>query len=66
MSIFAEPQAIKKRPRRSFFGGLMRGAEYEAHAERQADAEWLKLKVCDLDLSRVRLAEQGQRFVNLC
>ena len=32
-----------------FFWWTSRDALYEALAERQANAEWPKLKVCDLD-----------------
>ena len=63
--IFAKSPAIKK-DRYGLVWWTAGDAQYEAHAGRQADAEWPKLKVCDLDLSGVRHAEQGQRFDNLC
>ena len=65
LSIFAKPSAIKK-DRDGLIWWTAGGTVYEAHAGRQANAEWLKLKVCDLDLSGVRHAEHGQRFINLC
>ena len=53
LSIFAKPSAIKK-DRDGLIWWTAGGTVYEAHAGRQAEAEWLKLKVCDLDLSGVR------------